>query len=101
MFNPIYHRNIAQIRPMISAADAGMLIQALISSKLGNCNAVFFGLPNSTSASLQPVHNAAARLLTRSYTFNHIAPFVSSLCWPPINVGSDRRTPCIVKHHLT
>ena len=48
-------RNIARIRPMLSAADAETLIHAFVSSRLDYCNALFSGLPNSTTKSLQLV----------------------------------------------
>ncbi|KAK0156604.1 hypothetical protein N1851_000036 [Merluccius polli] len=53
-------RNIAKIRPMLSAADAETLIHAFILSRLDYCNALFSGLTNSTMQSLQLVQNAAA-----------------------------------------
>ena len=82
-------RNIARIRPMLSAADAETLIHAFVSSRLDYCNALFSGLPNSTTKSLQLVHNAAARLLTRTRKFDHITPILASLHWLPITFRSD------------
>ena len=82
-------RNIAKIRPMLSTADAETLIHAFISSRLDYCNALFSGLPSSTTKSLQLVQNAAARLLTRTRKFDHITPILTSLHWLPINARSD------------
>uniref|UniRef100_A0A8C5CK28 Reverse transcriptase domain-containing protein n=1 Tax=Gadus morhua TaxID=8049 RepID=A0A8C5CK28_GADMO len=82
-------RNIARIRPMLSAVDAETLIHAFVSSRLDYCNALFLGLPNSTTKSLQLVHNAAARLLTRTRKFDHITPILASLHWLPITFRSD------------
>ena len=52
-------------------------------------NALFSGLPTSTTKSLQLVQNAAARLLTRTRKFDHITPILTSLHWLPINARSD------------
>uniref|UniRef100_A0A8C5AGF3 Reverse transcriptase domain-containing protein n=1 Tax=Gadus morhua TaxID=8049 RepID=A0A8C5AGF3_GADMO len=82
-------RNIARIRSMLSVVDAETLIHAFVSSRLDYCNALFSGLPNSTTKSLQLVHNAAARLLTRTRKFDHITPILASLHWLPITFRSD------------
>uniref|UniRef100_A0A8C5CCP5 Reverse transcriptase domain-containing protein n=2 Tax=Gadus morhua TaxID=8049 RepID=A0A8C5CCP5_GADMO len=82
-------RNIARIRSMLSEVDAETLIHAFVSSRLDYCNALFSGLPNSTIKSLQLVHNAAARLLTRTRKFDHITPILASLHWLPITFRSD------------
>ena len=72
---------------MLSEADA--LIHAFMSSSLDYCNSVFSGLPNSNTRSLQLVQNAAARLLTGTRKFDHIAPILASLHWLPITSRSD------------
>ena len=57
-----------------------------ILSRLDYCNALFSGLPDSITKSLQLVQNAAAGLITRTRKFDHI---LSSLHWLPINARSD------------
>ena len=42
-------RNIAKIRPMLSAADAETMFHAFTSSRLDYCNSLFSGLPNSNA----------------------------------------------------
>ena len=74
---------------MLSAADAETLIYAFVSSILDNCNALFSGLPNYTTKSLQLVQNAAARLLTRTRRFDHITPILATLHWLLITFRSD------------
>ena len=59
-----------------------------------NCIAIWILLhicfhTNSTIKSLQLVHNAAARLLTRTRKFDHITPILASLHWLPITFRSD------------
>ena len=55
-------RNIALIRPMLSAADAEMLIHVFISSRLDYCNSLSSGLSNSATRSLQLVQNYKLQL---------------------------------------
>jgi len=69
-------RNIAIIRPTLSAVDAEALTHALISPRLVYCNVLFSGSPNSIAKSLQLVQNGIARLL------NCVLP---SFHWLPIN----------------
>ena len=71
-------RNLAKIKPMLSAEDAETLE---ISSRLVYCHSVFSGL--------QLVQNAAATLLTRTRKFDHITPILASLHWLPISSRSD------------
>ena len=65
------------------------LIHAFVSSRLDYCNALFSGLPNSTTKSLQLVQNAAARLLTRTRRFDHITPILAFLHWLPLTFRSE------------
>ena len=69
--------------------DAETLIHAFVTSRLDYCNALFSGLPSSTTSRLQLVQNAAARVLTRTKTFEHISPILASLHWLPVHVRAD------------
>ena len=60
-----YHLwNIARIRNCLSLDDAETLVHAFISSKLGFCNALPYGLPKSVIDNLQYVQNCVTRLVT-------------------------------------
>ena len=52
---------------------------------LDYCNAVYAGLPKSTTSSLQRVQNAAARLVAGSGPRDHITPVLHSLYWLPVD----------------
>ena len=82
-------RNISKIRPLLSAADAEILIHAFVSSRLDYCNVLFSGLPLCSTKRLQLVQNAAARILTRTKKYDHITPVLISLHWLPIQARSD------------
>ena len=82
-----YHlRNIAilLIRNSLSQEDAETLVHAFISSKLGFCSALLYGLPKSVIDRLQYVQNCAARLVTRTRSSEHITPVLRRLHWLPV-----------------
>ena len=51
-----------------------MLVHALVTSKLDNCNSLFYGLPKNLLQRLQYVVNSAARLVTLSRKSGHVTP---------------------------
>ena len=55
----------------------------LIISRLDYCNSLYSGIAKETNR-LQLVHNAAARLLTRTRMREHISPVLASLHWLPV-----------------
>ncbi len=77
-------RQIVQLRPFISTNDAETLINALVSSRLDYCNALFTGLPATSIARLQYIQNSAARILTRTKRSAHITPILADLHWLPV-----------------
>ena len=61
-----YHlKNISRIRGLMSRQDLEKLVWAFIFSGLDYCNSVFTGLSKNSIRQLQPIQNAAARVLTR------------------------------------
>ncbi len=64
---------------MLSVSDAEKLVHAFMTSRLDYCNALLGGCPASSINKLQIVQNAAARVLTRSRKYDHIAPILQSL----------------------
>ncbi len=72
-------------------SNAEMLINAFMTSRLDYCNALLGGcsarLININK--LQMVQNAAARVLTRTRTYDHISPVMSTLHWLPIKHRKD------------
>ena len=82
-------RNLARIRPILTLPDAETLVHAFITSRIDYCNALFSGLPSTTTNGLRLVQNAAARVLTRKRKFDHITPTLISLHWLPIQARAD------------
>ncbi len=69
--------NIRKIRPFLTEHAAQLLVQALVISRLDNCNALLVGLPSSTIKPLQMIQNAASQKSPR-YTS------LISLHWLPV-----------------
>ncbi len=73
-----YHlKNIARIRGFVSSQDLEKLVHAFITSRGDYCNGLLTGLPKKTIRQLQLIQNAAARILTRTRTSEHITPVLS------------------------
>ena len=69
-----YHiRNISHVRRYLNVESTEKLVHALVTSRLDNCNAVLFGLPDHLIKRLQYVLNAAARLVSLTNKYDHIA----------------------------
>ena len=61
-----------------------LIIIALVTSRLDNCNAVLFDLPDYLIKRLQYVLNAAARLVSLTNKYDHIMPVMMQLHWLPV-----------------
>ena len=77
-------RTISKIRSFLSPQHLQRVIIMLIISRLDYCNSLYSGIAKETINRLQLVHNAAARLLTRTRMREHISPVLASLHWLPV-----------------
>ena len=59
-------------------------MHALVTSRLDNCNAVLFGLPDYLIMRLKYVLNVAARLVSLINKYDHITPVMMQLHWLPV-----------------
>ncbi len=76
--------NIRKIRPFLTQHAAQLLVQALVISRLGYCNALLAGLSSNTIKPLQMIENAAARLVFSKPKRAHVTPLFISLHWLPV-----------------
>ncbi len=91
-----YHlKNIARIRCFVSSQDLEKL--AFITSRVDYCNGL---LPKKTIRQLQLIQNAAARILTRTRTSEHITPVLRSLHWLPVTFRIDFKVLLLVYKSL-
>ena len=77
-------RNISKIRKYLTAETCKVLVNSLVLSQLDYCNALYYGLPNSSLLRLQRVQNTAARLVSCVKKSAHITPVLVDLHWLPI-----------------
>ncbi len=85
-----YHlKNVARIRCFVSSKDLEKLFHAFITSRVDCCNGLLTGLPKKTIRELQLIQNAAARILTRTITYEHITQVLRSLHWLPVTFRID------------
>ncbi len=82
-------KNISKLRPILSMSNAEILIHAFMTSRLDYCNALLGGCSARLINKLQMVQNAATRVLTRTRTYDHISPVMSTLHWLPIKHRTD------------
>ena len=78
-------RQLAKVKPFLAQKHFETVIHAFITSQLDYCNALYFGVSQSSLTRLQLVQNAAARLLTRAHKREHITPILASLHWLPVH----------------
>ncbi|XP_076597184.1 uncharacterized protein LOC143326976 [Chaetodon auriga] len=78
-------RQLAKVKPFLAHQHFETVIHAFITSRLDYCNALYFGVSQSSLARLQLVQNAAARLLTGVRKREHITPILASLHWLPVH----------------
>ena len=75
-------RQLWAVRRSLTTEAAHTLVHAFVSSRLDYCNSLLF---NVGKERLQGIQNAAARLVTGSRKYDHIAPVLRSLHWLPIH----------------
>uniref|UniRef100_A0A803TWX2 Reverse transcriptase domain-containing protein n=1 Tax=Anolis carolinensis TaxID=28377 RepID=A0A803TWX2_ANOCA len=74
---------VRQLRPYLEKSDLTMVVHALVTSRLDNCNALYVGLPLKTARKLQLVQRSAARLLTGANYRARSTPLFKELHWLP------------------
>ena len=80
----IISENISHVRRYLNVESTEKLVHALVTSRLDNCNAVLFGLPDHLIKRLQYVLNAAARLVSLTNKYDHITRVMMQLHWLPV-----------------
>ena len=81
----LHIRNIRKVRKYLPQHAAETVVNALVTSRLDNCNALLFGLPKNLLQKLQYVQNSAARLIMGTNKRDHIRPVLKKLHWLPID----------------
>ena len=79
-----------------TSVTAKIMVQAFVSSRLDYCNSLLCGIAGNLLQKLQPVQNAAARLITRTGRREHITPVLSELHWLPVQLRIDFKLAVLV-----
>ncbi|XP_061465090.1 solute carrier family 49 member 4 isoform X2 [Rhineura floridana] len=75
---------VRQLRPFLGTSDLRQVTQALATSRLDYCNALYIGLSARSLRPLKLVQRAAARMLTGAGLQMHTTPLLYQLHWLPI-----------------
>ncbi|KAK2189960.1 hypothetical protein NP493_92g03003 [Ridgeia piscesae] len=79
-----YLRNINQISRFLPRPTKEHVVNAIITSRLDNCNALLYGTSAINITRLQRIQNTAARLIMRSPRSDSATPLLRELHWLPI-----------------
>ena len=77
-----YH--IRKIRHFLDVSSTKALVQALVLSRIDYCNALLVNVPLRLSSKLQRLMNAAARVISRKKSWQHITPTLKQFHWLPV-----------------
>lgn len=78
-------RQLAKVKPLLARQHFEKVIPAFITSRVDYCNALYYGVSQSSLPWLQLVQNAAAHLLTGARKREHITAIPASLHWLPVH----------------
>jgi hypothetical protein len=78
-------RQLRSVRRSLTFEARRALATAFIASRVDYCNAIFYGVADTTLHRLQVCMNAAARLVTGAGKYSHITPVLrDTLHWLPV-----------------
>jgi hypothetical protein len=76
--------NVGKIRKYLTIDDIKCLVNAIIVSKIDNCNSLLFGLPDYEISRLQRLQNSCARLIYNRKKYDHVSDLFEELHWLPV-----------------
>ena len=77
-------RSINKIRSLLTRTITEKLVNALVTSRMDNCNSLLFGTHKYVIQRLQRVQNYAARTVTQQPKRAHATPILRELHWLPV-----------------
>ena len=79
-----YITEFGRIRKYLSVDDIQCLVQAIIVSRVDNCNCLLYGIPDYEISRLQRLQNSCARLIYGKRKHDHVSELFSELHWLPV-----------------
>ena len=79
-----YISDLGRIRKFLTLSDMRSLVQAIIMSRIDNCNAVLYGIQECELKRLQRLQNSCARLIYGRRKYDHVSDLYDKLHWLPI-----------------
>ena len=88
---------IGKLRNLLDQSSTEKLIHGVVTSKLGYCNSLYFGLYDYQIKKLHNLQNAAARLVTRRRLERHtdMTPILREPHWLAVELRIEFKTLCI------
>ena len=77
-------RDLYRICSLLDLNTSVLLVNALVSSRLDDCNSLFLSLTDFELRRLQLVQNSLCRIVTRSSKFSHVTLQLKKLHWLPV-----------------
>ena len=76
-----YHQlvKLRQIKKYIGSEAMESLVHSFITSNLDYCNSLLYGCPNNVLHKLQKLQNAAVRIVTGTYKYDHVTPVLKKI----------------------
>jgi hypothetical protein len=74
-------KDIGRIRSVLSKKHTEMLVHAVITNRMDNCNSLFFNMNKSNLNKLQKIQNAAARIVVQKRKRQSISGDIRNLHW--------------------
>ena len=71
-------KNMFKNRRCINETAAKAMVYTMITSKLDYCNAILYGLPESTLKHFTRVQNLSARFISQNGKYEHITPVLKN-----------------------
>ena len=79
-----YISDIGKVKKFLSSNDLRSLIQAVIISRIDNCNSLYYGIQESELNRLQCLQNSCARLIYGRRKHDHVSDIFIELHWLPV-----------------
>ena len=77
-------RNIARIPSLLSIEQLKLIVNTLVVLGLDYCNSLYYGVSGSVIHQQQLIQNAAVKLVTGKFKYDHVGNDLSKLHWLPI-----------------